>query len=141
MKDAAFKGTGWAFPPSFGPGGASVATVSGDADILESLQILLATTPGERVMRPKFGCDLSDYVFAEMDQSTVAAITRTVKDALLNYEPRIEVEDVDVSRDPDGEGTLLIRIQWRSRLTNGRYNMVYPFYLDEASATPFPEDA
>ena len=139
MNDAAFKGTGWSFPPRFGRGGASVATVSGDEDILESLQILLGTAPGERVMRPSFGCNLDAYVFAEMDQATVNSISRTVNDAILYNEPRIDVDEIDISRDPDDDGTLLIRITWRSRLTNARYNMVYPFYVDEASTTPLPE--
>jgi len=91
MADAGFKGTGWAFRPSFGRGGASVATVSGDEDILENLQILVATTPGERVMRPRFGCNLRDYVFAEIDQELVNGITRVVSDAILYHEPRVEL--------------------------------------------------
>ena len=140
MADADFKGTGWAFPPAFGRGGASVATVSGDEDILECLQILLATAPGERIMRPSFGCDLKSFVFEEVDQTLVHRITRIVSDAILYNEPRVVLEDVDVSPSGDDGAVLDIRITYRSRLTNTRYNMVWPFYLDEAARTPVSEE-
>lgn len=131
-----FQGTGWAFPPRFGRGGASVEMVSGDDDILESLRLLLATEPGERVMRPSFGCNLSAFVFEEVDQSLISHITRTVSDAILNHEPRVILEQVDVTRGSDSTGSVMVRVSYRSRLTNSRYNLVYPFYLREAALDP-----
>ena len=138
MSDPGFKGTGWAFPPSFGRGGATVATVSGDEDIVQSLHIILATETGERVMRPKFGCNLSAFVFEEIDQGLISRIIRTVSDAILHYEPRVVAEKVDAVPDTENRSTLLIRVLYRSRITNARYNLVYPFYLDEAAAGPAP---
>jgi phage baseplate assembly protein W len=130
------KGVGWAFPPRFGRGGASVEMVSGDDDILESLRLLLATEPGERVMRPSFGCNLSAFVFEEVDQGLISRITRTVSDAILNHEPRVILEQVEVARGADSTGSVMVRISYRSRLTNSRYNLVYPFYLREAALDP-----
>jgi hypothetical protein len=131
-----YKGTGWAFPPRFGRGGASIEMVSGDDDIFESLRLLLATEPGERVMRPTFGCNLSSFVFEELDQGLVNRITRTVSDAILNHEPRIILEQVEVARGGDSTGEVMVRVSYRSRLTNSRYNLVYPVYLREAALDP-----
>ena len=134
-----YKGTGWAFPPRFGRGGASVEMVSGDDDILESLRLLLATEPGERIMRPDFGCKLSAFLFEEIDQGLINRITRTVSDAILNHEPRVTLEQVEVTRGTDSTGEVTVRVSYRSRLTNSRYNLVYPFYLREAVPDPAKE--
>ena len=131
--DASFLGTGWSFPPSFGAGGADVEMVSGTEDIEQSLAILLATAPGERVMQEEFGCDLSGFLFAEISQATLSRIRGVVTDAVLHHEPRIDVNDVEVSDARSHEGILLIRIDYTVRATNSRYNLVYPFYVNEAS--------
>lgn len=131
-----FLGTGWGFPPTFSPGGAEVATVSDAEDIAESLRILLATRPGERVMRPRYGCDLDGQLFEEVDQGFVNSLTSTIEESIVYDEPRIELENVEATQDDDNPGLILISIEYTIRHTNARYNMVYPFYLDEASAPP-----
>ena len=132
-----FLGTGWSFPPRFGPGGAEVATVTGVADIHESLQILLSTRLGERVMREKFGCNLDEVMFDEVSQELVNRVTSQVNDAILYHEPRVDLLALDVSRDSDEAGLLLIRLDYQVRATNSRFNMVFPFYIDEATV-PLP---
>lgn len=134
MADQSFLGTGWGFPPAFGRGGATVVMVSGNEDIEQSLQILLATRLGERVMQDSYGCDLHEMLFEEMDQVLVNNITRTVSDAILFHEPRIVLDSLDVSESASTQGLLLISIAYTVRKTNSRFNMVYPFYLNEASA-------
>lgn len=127
-----FLGRGWGFPPSFTANGREVLTVAEEEDIRQSLQILFATTPGERVMREDFGCGLQRFVFAAIDQTLVNDLTGSVTDALLYYEPRIRLNNVAVQESDDTPGLLLIAIDYTIRSTNSRYNMVYPFYLDEA---------
>ena len=126
-----FLGTGWSFPPTFSGGGAEVAVVSDAEDVHQSLQIILATRRGERPMQERFGCNLDDVLFEEMDQGLVNQVTNRIHDAILEHEPRVDLHAVDVS--PAGEaGVLRIQIQYTVRGTNSRYNMVFPFYLNEA---------
>jgi phage baseplate assembly protein W len=127
-----FLGTGWSFPPAFSARGAEVALVSGDEDIQQSLQILLATRLGERPMQETFGCNLDDAMFKEIDHGLVNDITAMISDAVVRHEPRIELQDIDVSPDPSQAGLLRIRIAYTVLATNSRYNMVFPFYLNEA---------
>jgi hypothetical protein len=127
-----FLGTGWRFPPTFGPGGEEVQTVFGVEDIEQSLAILLATRRGERVMLEDFGCDLSEFLFGEISQGLIGRIRSLIADAILHHEPRITVNDIDVSEDGVRDGLLLISVSYTVRATNSRYNMVYPFYLQEA---------
>jgi phage baseplate assembly protein W len=134
MTNQSFLGTGWGFPPAFTKGGANVALVSGNDDIEQSLQILLSTRLGERVMRDDFGCDLHDLLFEEIDQGLLNNITRMVTDAILYYEPRINLDNLDVSESASQPGLLFISITYTVRNTNSRFNMVYPFYINEASA-------
>lgn len=133
MSDSSFLGTGWSFPPTFTAGGADVAMVSGVDDIHQSLQILLSTRLGERVMQDEFGCDLNNVLFEEIDQSLVNNITSMVTNSILYHEPRITLENLDVSQGQDQQGLLLISITYTVRSTNSRFNMVYPFYINEAS--------
>lgn len=129
--DNSFLGTGWSFPPSFSAGGAEVAVVSDAEDVHQSLQVLLATRRGERPMQETFGCNLDALLFEEMDQGLVTRVTGLISDAVLEHEPRVELSAVDVS--PSAEaGVLRIRIDYSIRGTNSRYNMVFPFYLNEA---------
>jgi phage baseplate assembly protein W len=131
--DQAFLGTGWSFPPTFSQGGADVQMVSGVEDIQQSLQILLTTSLGERVMQDKFGCDLSSIMFEEVDQRLANSINNIITDALLYYEPRITLDNVDVSDNKIEQGLILIAIKYTVRGTNSRFNMVYPFYINEAT--------
>jgi len=131
---ADFLGTGWAFPPRFEVGGAGVAMASGHDDIAQSLAILLATRRGERVLREDFGCELSEFLFGEISQRMVGQVRDLVSDAILHNEPRIRLDDVRVSADRAGDGVLQVAIDYTVRATNSRFNLVYPFYLREASA-------
>jgi phage baseplate assembly protein W len=133
MADQSFLGTGWSFPPSFTGGGANVVTVAGVEDIHQSLQILLSTRLGERVMQDGFGCNLDNVIFEEMDQGLVNTLSSLVSDAILYHEPRISLDRLDVSESGSMQGLLLIRIEYTVRSTNSRFNMVYPFYVNEAS--------
>ncbi len=133
--DAAFLGTGWSFPPAFTEGGAEVEMVSGAEDIEQSLKILLRTRLGERTLQEEYGCDLSGFLFEEMDQGLVNSLHRLISDGILYHEPRIKLDKVDVSDSGSLEGLLLISITYTVRATNSRYNMVYPFYIREATGS------
>jgi phage baseplate assembly protein W len=133
MTDQSFLGTGWGFPPTFTRGGAEVEVVSGAEDIHQSLQILLSTRLGERVMQENFGCDLTNMLFEEMDQGLINNLSSLVSDAILYFEPRIKLDKLDVSESESNPGLLLIGIQYTIRSTNSRFNMVYPFYVNEAA--------
>lgn len=131
--DQSFLGTGWSFPPAFTKGGAEVGLVSGVEDIHQSLQILLSTGTGERIMQDDFGCDLHSVLFEEMDQGLVNTLTSLISDAILYYEPRITLDQLDVSESEAQQGLLLISLEYTVRSTNSRFNMVFPFYLNEAT--------
>jgi phage baseplate assembly protein W len=103
----------------------------GEQDIQEAIWIILGTARGERVMLPDFGCGIHDYVFAPNNPSTRAQIADRVREALVTYEPRIEVLDVRVESFPEEPNKLLIRVDYRVRSTNTFGNIVYPFFLTE----------
>jgi uncharacterized protein len=125
-----FLGTGWSFPPTFHQDG-TVEMVSEEEDIVQSLEIILSTRPAERIMQPDFGCELSQFMFEEISQSTITGIRGIISDALLYHEPRIDVEDINID-DSEQEGLLLISISYTVRSTNSRFNLVYPFYINES---------
>jgi phage baseplate assembly protein W len=122
-----FLGRGWHFPLGVDARGGLVLT-SGEADIEESIGIILGTTPGERVMRPEFGCELRSLVFAPTSPTTAGLIDYHVREALGRWEPRIEVEQVEVRPTSEEPGVLRIEIHYRVRSTNEARNLVYPFY-------------
>ncbi len=134
MTQPSFLGTGWSFPPTFTKGGGDLIVISGVEDIHQSLQILLSTQLGERVMREDFGCDLNTLLFEEVDQGLVNTLTSMVTDAILYHEPRISMDNLDISQDQSQQGLLLISIEYTVRSTNSRFNMVYPFYINEATS-------
>ena len=127
-----FLGTGWGFPPEFGLGGAELVTVSDVEDIQQALAILFATGSGERPMQESFGCNLDSLLFEEADQGLVNRINSLIHDAVLRHETRIQLLDVDVSADSRNPGLLRIQLDYTVLGTNSRYNMVFPFYLNEA---------
>lgn len=133
--DRAFLGRGWAFPPAFSRSGAGIEMVAGAEDIHQSLQILLATQPGERVMQETYGCELSAVLFEEVDEGLINNITQIVSDAVLYHEPRIQLERLQVGEDPREPGQVRISMDYSIRGSNSRFNIVFPFYLMEA-ATP-----
>jgi uncharacterized protein len=134
LPEQSFLGTGWSFPPNFTRGGAEVELVAGTEDIHQSLQILFATRMGERVMQDAFGCDLDYALFEEIDQGLINTLTSISSDAILYHEPRISMDNLDISESADQPGLLLIRIDYTVRSTNSRFNMVYPFYVNEATS-------
>ena len=129
MASRSFLGTGWAFPPQFSRDGRAIM-VDDDRDIRESLIILLSTRPGERVMRPLYGCDLQALVFEQVGASVVTEIRHVVTAAIERCEPRVTVELVTVLPGPDAEGVLPIEIVYRVRATNSVHNLVYPFHAE-----------
>ncbi|NER78558.1 MAG: GPW/gp25 family protein [Leptolyngbya sp. SIO1D8] len=133
-EDRSFLGKGWAFPPAFDRQTGQAEMIAAEADILQSLQIILSTQPGERLMQPDFGCELSQFLFEEVRQGVITSIQGIVSDALLYHEPRIKVERIEIDTSQAGEGLLLIMIEYIIRQTNARSNLVYPFYLKEATA-------
>lgn len=125
-------GTGLAFPVAVDVRRA-IALVEGREDVEQAIGIILATAPGERPMRPEFGCDLHRMVFERLNAATTSRMERAIRAALHRWEPRIEVEAVSFEiGDPDN-GQLLIDIGYRLRTTNSRRNLIYPFYLVPAA--------
>lgn len=131
-----FLGTGWQFPPGFSANGADVLLAAGVDDIEQSLQILLGTLPGERVMQEDFGCDLSGFLFEETGQGLCNGLGRLVREAILYYETRVRLETLEVTESDLTPGLLAIDLVYTVISTNSRYNMVYPFYLNESQPTP-----
>jgi uncharacterized protein len=128
-----FLGQGWAYP--VGPDGdGDVAMSAHEEDIRQAIRIILATSPGERVMRPEFGAGLQALTFEPLSATTAALARHHVEEALISWEPRIDSIAVDVTLDPP-RGRLLIEIRYRVRTTNTFYNLVYPFYLVEGERT------
>ncbi|MGQ7846055.1 GPW/gp25 family protein [Granulosicoccus sp. 3-233] len=125
----AFLGTGWSFPVSFSPRGRAVAMVSEEEDIREALRILFSTEPGERVMRPSYGGGLRAMVFEHIGQATVTEIRDRIERAVLFFEPRIDLEGVEIVVEDALAGIIEVTLSYRIRSTNTRSNLVYPFYL------------
>jgi hypothetical protein len=123
-----FIGRGWAFPLRTDATG-GIALVSREREIEEAIRLILGTSPGERPMRPEFGCRINEYVFASADGGTASAIAAEVTSALARWEPRIDVEDVLVTFDMRDATVLYIDIRYAIRRTNDRRNLVFPFYV------------
>jgi phage baseplate assembly protein W len=130
--DRSFLGTGWSFPPTFRREWYGVEMVSDEENVRKSIQIILQTITGERVMLPTFGCNLQPYVFEPMNVPNIAMIEKIVKDALTIHEPRIIVDNL-TSTPNQQEGLLEINIEYTIITTNTRYNYVFPFYMKEAT--------
>jgi uncharacterized protein len=130
-----FIGTGWTFPPTFNCNTGTVEMSVGVKDIEESLHILLSTTLGERVMQPKYGCNLKEYLFEPLDSNMIGYIKQRVKDSILFYEPRIIAEKIDVTGDDSSdlwEGRFTVSVEYTIPGTNSRFNYVFDFYKAEA---------
>jgi len=133
MSEKDFLGKGWSFPPSFQQGGTGVTIVKEEEDIKQSLQIILSTTPGERVMRPDFGCNMQDMVFEPINTSIITFMRDRIEKAILYFEPRIDLMRVEINTASVFEGLVLIEIDYSIRTTNSRQNFVYPFYINEGT--------
>lgn len=129
----AFLGKGWAFPPAFEMDSKWVEMVAGEQDIQQSIQIILGTIPTERVMDPKFGCDILGYVFETNDPTYLTLLKDDIKDSLLYYEPRIKVQEIKFGKEKLQQGILTAHIDYTVIITNSRSNMVFPFYFKEGT--------
>ena len=123
-----FLGRGWKFQISVEDG--KIASSEGEDSIKESIRIILGTAKGERVMRPDFGCDINEIVFAPINTSTGTLIDFHIREALLIWEPRIDLLNVHVSPDENEKNKLIINIEYMVKASNTKSNLVYPFYLE-----------
>jgi uncharacterized protein len=123
-----FVGQGIAYPMRVGPTG-GIALVARDEEIAESMRLILGTSPGERPMRPEFGCPIHEHIFSPSDATTAGLIAFEVRNSLQRWEPRIEVDDVVVTPADDQPALLLIDVTYSVRNSNDRRNLVFPFYV------------
>jgi uncharacterized protein len=128
-----YLGRGWSFPPDFVRLPPGVAMLEEEADIASSLAILLGTAPGERVMQPLYGCNLSELVFESLDTRMKTLMVDKVESAILYYEPRVTVEEVSLDDSLGLEGVVIIGVIYRVKTTNSRFNFVYPYYVREGT--------
>ena len=131
-----FLGVGWGFPVTvheLGENQGKIQLAEYEESVRQAIWIILGTAKGERAMRPEFGCGIYDLVFELNSASTAGRVAQAVRDALLAFEPRIDVRDIQV-QSQNGSEVLLISIDYEVRATNNVFNLVYPFYL-ERSAT------
>ena len=127
-RDRAYLGQGISWPLKIDSRG-GLALAQGERDVEQAMRIILETSPGERVMRPEFGCRVHDLVFAPYDAATEGLIIHYVEAALERWEPRIEVQEVTVSTGSDVDGAVLIQIRYQIRDTHDERSIVHPFYL------------
>jgi len=126
-----FLGTGWSFPPSFVNGGVTMRV--DEADIAESLVLLFGTVPGERFLQPKYGLDMHELLFEPMSTTLRTFLKDRVRTAILIYEPRIKLIDLEIDSPDPNAGTLSILLEYEVRATNSRYNLVFPFYRTDSN--------
>ena len=128
-----FLGRGWSFPPTFNRTASGVEMLEDEADIVSSLEVLLSTAQGERVMLPQYGCNLDELLFENLDTRMKTLMADKVESAILYHEPRIELENVVLDESRELEGVVLINIVYRVKTTNSRFNLVFPYYKLEAT--------
>lgn len=128
MTSADFIGQGFGFPMRVDHTG-KIALAAGDDAIAEGIISVLSTAPGERVMRPSFGCTIWDMLFDPINASTLGRMEDAVRDAVAQWEPRVALEEVEVSPDPQRPGSVQIALEYRILATNDVRNLVYPFYV------------
>jgi phage baseplate assembly protein W len=129
----AFLGRGWKFPVGVNPATGRIAMSEHEQDIRESIRIILATAPGERLMRPDFGCGIHDLVFSTISRVTLGLFESRVREALTKWETRVEIVSLDISTRDADKGKLEINLNYRVRDTNHVFNLVFPFYLTEGA--------
>lgn len=125
---ASFIGRGFTWPLRVDASG-SIALTDGSGDLDDAIRVVLLTAPGERLMRPQFGCRIWDLLFEPVTANLLGLIDQAVRDALAQWEPRIEVLDVTPRQDDDNAGLVLIDLTYRVKATNDRRNLVHPFYV------------
>lgn len=132
--ETSFLGTGWGFPPTFSKLTREVLLTSDEEDIKKSLEILLSTTIGERFLQPRYGCNLDDFVFEPMNATIETSMKLTVKNAIMEFEPRIRLLAVRLDSGLITEGRVDIVVEYQVITTNSRFNFVFPFYMNEANS-------
>jgi len=125
-----FLGVGWSWPVE-ATGDGDIALARYEESVRQSVWIILGTSPGERVMRPDFGCGLQDLVFSVGNATTEGLVADEVRSSLTQWEPRLDLIDVQVANDPARPEALIVRITYRVRATNNVFNLVYPFFLEQ----------
>ena len=130
--DKTFLGRGWSFPPTFDHSYQGVVMTADEENIRESLHAILSTMPGERITNLNFGCQLEHSLFDNIDSNFSTYINDTIKMAILRYEPRIDVNQIELDLDQN-QGALLVNVDYTVRATNARSNYVYPYYKVELS--------
>jgi uncharacterized protein len=130
-ENSQFLGRGWSFPPTFDRNRKEVLMLEGEADVRSSIEILLATELGERVLLPSFGWKRDRWLFESLTTTTATAIQKEIEDMLAFHEPRIDLDAVRLRPGDPTAGMVEIVVEYTVRSTNSRYNLVYPFYLSE----------
>ncbi|MFT4653177.1 MAG: phage baseplate assembly protein W [Patiriisocius sp.] len=128
-----FLGKGFAFPLRLNSSG-SLSYVEGEQSIAQSIWVIISTPLRSRIMEPEFGCNIHDYLFAPNTPNTLASIVQGVQRALVRFEPRIDVLDVQASSNSDAPNALMVNVDYRVRANNAMHNLVYPFYINEGAA-------
>ncbi len=132
-KEKSFLGRGWAFPPNFSPKTFQNSMVEAEKDIQQSLMILLGTAPGERIIHPEFGCGINKLIYEPISNSLFTKIKDLIEQAILMFESRIKLNDVNVEFNPKIDGVIYITLDYTIRAINTRQNLVYPFYRLEGT--------
>jgi len=132
-KELPFLGCGWSFPPTFARNGTDLETLDGPDNVHKSIRLILKTQIGERVLREDFGSGLRQHLFEPIGDRLLNDISETISSAILNHEPRVRLEQVAVEDEGTIEGRLLIRLHYTILSRNTRFNMVFPFFLNEGS--------
>jgi uncharacterized protein len=133
IMDRPFLGRGWSFPPQFDKAAKGVVMLEEERDIESSLEILLTTKIGERIMQPTYGCNLDEMVFESTNLTMLTYMKDLIENAILYHEPRIELEKLEIDTSRQVEGLLLIVLYYLVRTTNSRYNYVYPYFIIEGT--------
>ena len=132
-----FLGRGWSFPPSFKKEMQGVEMTEKEDDIEKSLHILLTTATGERIMEPRYGCNMEELVFESLNTTTKTLMKDKIQTAILYFEPRIDVTKIELNDTDQLEGKVLIEIEYIVRATNSRFNFVFPYYINEGTEINF----
>lgn len=132
-----FLGKGWSFPPVFRKELQGVEITEKEDDIKKSLHILLTTATGERLMQPRYGCNMEELVFESLNTTNKTLIKDKIQTAILYFEPRIDVTKIELNDSNQLEGEILVEIEYIVRATNSRFNFVFPYYINEGTEISF----
>ncbi|MDO4540715.1 MAG: GPW/gp25 family protein [Syntrophomonadaceae bacterium] len=127
----AFLGEGWSFPVSVDEATGRIRTSEYEEDIKEAIHLIIMTRPGERMMRPNFGCGIQGFVFEGTDYTSRKQMENKVYDALIKWEPRIENVTVNIEADDSRTGAMSVEVSYVVRATNNPFNLVYPYFINE----------